>query len=148
MELLRSLFEEHRVLFGWLATASLVFLAISFFTLPWLIARLPADYFTRHGQERLAAERRASQRHRGVKLGVRVLRNTCGILIALSGVAMLVLPGQGIVAILIGLMLVDYPGKHRFERSFMARPWVHRPLNWLRKRVNRAPFTVPADSSA
>ncbi len=57
---------------------------------------------------------------------------------------MLVLPGQGILAILVGLMLIDYPFKHRFERWLIAKPAVHRPLNWLRRKVHREPFIVAA----
>ena len=143
IDFLRSLFEEYRVLFSWLAAASLVFLAVSLLALPWLIAQLPPDYFTAHGQKRLKDERRASRQHRWVKLSIRILRNASGVLIALSGIAMLVLPGQGIIAILVGLMLVDYPGKHSFEQRLMAKPWAHRPLNWLRAKVKREPFALP-----
>ncbi len=144
---LRALFDEHRVLFGWLTTASIALFAISLFALPWLIGRLPADYFTVEGQQRLTAERRSRRTHRWIKLLVRIARNVCGVLIALSGIAMLLLPGQGIIAIVVGLMLVDYPGKHRIERKLMAKPWVHRPLNWLRAKVKKEPFVVPAAST-
>lgn len=140
MTKLRGLFDEHRVLLGWLTTASIAFVVISLVALPWVIARLPADYFTVEGQQRLADERRNSPTHKWLKVLLHALRNVAGVLIALAGVAMLILPGQGIIAILVGLMLVDYPSKHRFERWLIAKPWVHKPLNWLRAKVSQPPF--------
>ena len=47
---------------------------------------------------------------------------------------MLVLPGQGILTILAGIMLLDFPGKHRLLRWIVAHPQVLRTLNWLRRR--------------
>lgn len=143
-ETLQSLFSEHRVLLGWLTTGSIVFLVVSIVGLPWLIARLPEDYFTADGQERIHRERRERNTHRVLAFLLHGLRNLAGVAVALAGVAMLVLPGQGILAILVGLMLIDYPFKHRFERWLIAKPAVHRPLNWLRRKVHREPFIIAA----
>jgi len=59
---------------------------------------------------------------------------------ALAGIAMLVLPGQGILAILGGIELMDFPGKYRLERWIVSRPAVLRSVNWLRRRMGRPPL--------
>jgi len=61
-----------------------------------------------------------------------------------AGIAMLVLPGQGVLTIVIGIMLLDFPGKYRFERSLAARRPVLRSINWLRRRANRPLLHVDA----
>jgi hypothetical protein len=60
----------------------------------------------------------------------------------LAGVAMLVLPGQGLLTLLMGFLLVDFPGKYRLERWLFARPIVRRPINWLRHRAGRVPLQL------
>jgi len=57
-----------------------------------------------------------------------------------AGIIMLVLPGQGIFTILIGIMLLNFPGKYRLERWIVARRPVLRSINWLRRRAGRAPL--------
>ena len=49
---------------------------------------------------------------------------------------MLVLPGQGLFTILIGLMLSNYPGKFYIEKRFIAIPSILKMINWLRKKTN------------
>jgi hypothetical protein len=56
---------------------------------------------------------------------------------------MLVTPGQGILTILVGLLLMNFPGKYRVERWLVTRPGVLRSLNRLRKRRGEPPFQVP-----
>ena len=63
----------------------------------------------------------------------------------LAGIAMLVLPGQGVLAILIGIMLLDVPGKYRFERWLVMRPPVWRAVAWLRTKAGKDPLTLRHD---
>jgi len=58
----------------------------------------------------------------------------------MAGIVMLVLPGQGILTIVIGLMLSNFPGKYRLERWLVMRPRVLRTINWLRQRSKRNPL--------
>jgi hypothetical protein len=60
---------------------------------------------------------------------------------------MLVTPGQGILTLLIGLMLMNFPGKYHVERWLVMRPGVMRGMNWLRARRGQALFDVPPDHS-
>lgn len=107
----------------------------SLLALPFLVARIPADYFTR--PRTLTAPGSAQW------LG-RVIKNLLGWLLLLIGVAMLILPGQGLLTIFAALILIDFPGKQRFERWFIQRPQVLRAMNSLRKRAHRPPFEFPS----
>ena len=73
----------------------------------------------------------------------RLGKNLLGLLIILVGVAMLLLPGQGILTILIGLMLLDFPGKRRLERRLVQQPSVWRALNWMRAKAHQPALEMP-----
>mgnify|MGYP005656431805 FL=1 len=55
---------------------------------------------------------------------------------------MLVLPGQGLFTIFIGLILSNYPGKYRLERKLIAIPSILKTVNWLRKKSNKDPLEI------
>ena len=105
---------------------------------PWLAVRLPADYFLRN-------ERRALWR-RGPLLPFQVLllvlKNILGVAFILIGIAMLVLPGQGLLTILIGLLLVNFPGKFQCERWLVSQKPVLNSINWLRQRYRREKLLI------
>ena len=65
-----------------------------------------------------------------------IIKNLIGYTLIIGGILMLVLPGQGLFTILIGLMLSNYPGKFYIERRFIAIPSVLKTINWLRKKSN------------
>lgn len=50
---------------------------------------------------------------------------------------MLFAPGQGILSLLVGIILCDFPGKHRVERKIIARPRVLSVINQIRARYKR-----------
>jgi hypothetical protein len=59
---------------------------------------------------------------------------------------MLVLPGQGLLAILVGVMLANFPGKYALERRIISRPAVARGVNRIREMAGRPPFELPPDA--
>ena len=103
--------------------------------IPWLILKMPADYFVRRHKPHV---------HRGL-LGwtVFLLRNLLATILIIVGIIMLVLPGQGLLTILIGIMVSTYAGKYRMERAIMRMPAVYRSVNWVRRRYNRPPILYP-----
>ncbi len=136
--------ESHQAWFWWLAAASLVMLLASPLVVGMFIVRLPADYFTdkrRHAAafwEQLGSWRPI----------VRVGKNVLGVLLVAAGFVMLVTPGQGVLTIVAGILLIDFPGKYRLERWLVTRPAVWRPINWLRRRNGCEPFHRPKNDSA
>ena len=69
-------------------------------------------------------------------------RNVIGIVLILAGIAMLVLPGQGVLTILAGLVLLHFPRKHEVMRWIVSRRAVLASANWVRHRAGRPPLVV------
>ena len=67
-------------------------------------------------------------------------KNTTGVVFIILGIAMLVLPGQGLLTIFIGIIFLNFPGKYRFERWLIQLRPVHRSVDWLRKRAGKKPL--------
>ncbi|RME33433.1 MAG: hypothetical protein D6786_07715, partial [Gammaproteobacteria bacterium] len=65
-------------------------------------------------------------------------------LFLLAGLIMLFTPGQGLLTMLVGLLLMNYPGKYRLERWLVTRPRVLETLNWIRARTGHPPLAAPA----
>ncbi|MCA9323094.1 MAG: hypothetical protein KDB53_20305 [Planctomycetes bacterium] len=106
----------------------------SLLAIPWIIARLPVDRF------QAAYQPPFRKRHPLLHVTILVVKNLVGGLLVVAGVAMLVLPGQGLLTMLIGLGLLDLPGKHRFERKLFDLRVIRKALNWLRRRAGRPEF--------
>ena len=129
----------HESVLLWLGALSVVTFVGTLVALPLVVARLPPDYFT-HAQR--PVHRRYAQ-STGARWLWRLGKNLLGLLIVLIGVAMLLLPGQGILTILIGLMLLDFPGKRRLERRLVQQPSVWRALNWMRAKAHQPALEMP-----
>jgi len=126
---------RNRQLFGWLFVGSVASLVLCALLLPVVILRLPPDYFSRSRAVEPAPRSLSGWLRR-------VTQNVLGVIFLLAGVAMLVLPGQGVLTILIGLMLVDFPGKRGLERRIVGRPTILRILNSMRARRSLPPLIV------
>ncbi len=108
-------------IFAFLATVIVV---------PVALVRMPGDYLSRP---------RPRRRH----VVVVVLKNVAGAILVLLGIAMLVLPGQGLLTLVLGLSLADFPGRRRFERFVITRPAVLKAINALRRRASQPPLKIP-----
>jgi len=139
IEQLWQMVEQHEGLLAGLAVFSVVALVGSALALPFLAARLPEDYFV--DQQRHTSSLR--QFHPVVYLLLRVAKNLVGWTLILAGIAMLVLPGQGLLTIIVGVILCDFPGKFRLERWIACRHGVMRAINWLRQRAGHGPMLAP-----
>ena len=110
----------------------------SLVVIPLLVVRIPTDYFIRDRGDPLALRTRFSV----LRLLGRILKNVLGFIFILMGIAMLVLPGQGLLTMLLGIMLMNFPGKHALERRLVQQRNVLRAINWVRARAKRPPLHV------
>ena len=107
--------RQHEDILWALGIFSIICFLVSLVVIPWLVIRLPRDHFVRRGRVPVQAVYSTRQ------MVWFVVKNTVGMVFVFTGVAMLVLPGQGILTILIGVGLMDFPGKHRFERMVLRQ---------------------------
>ena len=128
------LLARDRVL-AWMFGLSLGSLLLTVLLLPVLVAALPADYFT---------ATRSELRHARTpgRWLLRIGKNLVGVVFVLAGIAMLVLPGQGLLTILIGLLLLDFPGKRALERRLVARPALRAFLDGMRRKRGKPPLLL------
>jgi hypothetical protein len=105
----------------------------------WAVIRLPADYFTGKRRRPLGSWDEKPV----LRAILLVAKNLLGVLLLVAGVVMLLVPGQGLLSIAVALVLLDFPGKYRFERWLATRPAVWRSLNWLRKRAGHESLQKP-----
>jgi hypothetical protein len=99
-----------------------------------ILVKLPATYFREDHPRELWIERHAAVRIAGIigKNLLGALLVGLGIIMSLPGV-----PGQGILTILLGVMLLDFPGKRRLEYRLISQPSVLRAVNRLRHRFGK-----------
>jgi hypothetical protein len=130
-------FRQHETLLFWLTGLSIGSLVLTAILLPIVVLRLPSDYFVR--------EHRLGQGPRGWLDWVwHFGKNALGIVFVLAGIAMLVLPGQGLLTVLIGVLMLDFPGKRKLERKLIVRPRILALVNGLRARRGRPPLITEA----
>jgi hypothetical protein len=132
-------FRSHQALLWWLFAATVAMLVLTPAAVAWLVARMPADHFC----NRRRRESPWWQRHHVLGPLTFIVRNVIGAALLLAGLVMLFMPGQGLLTIAAGLVLIDFPGKRRLERWLATRPPVWRSLNWLRQKAGRQPLTRP-----
>jgi len=128
--------SSHQNLLVWSGLASIIIFIVSLLSLPLLVAKIPEDYFV--PKKRAGAPWK--DHFSGVSLLIFTVKNVIGYLLLFSGFLMLFLPGQGILTMLTGLLLMDYPGKFQLERKIALSPAVLSKLNWLREKANQPPL--------
>lgn len=107
--------------------------------IPFILVRLPPDYFD-HRRRRPWMD----GQHPALRLAARIAKNVLGIVFLLAGIAMLVLPGQGLLTMVIGISLMDFPGKRQLERKLIGKPAVLNAINAIRGKLGHPPLHDPS----
>ncbi|MFP4168253.1 MAG: PGPGW domain-containing protein [Desulfonatronovibrionaceae bacterium] len=136
-------FVEHAAASLSLAGVSLLMFLAALIVIPWAVVRLPADYFS---GERRPESFLGRRRFPVLWLLLQVVKNLAGAVLVAAGVAMLLLPGQGVLTILVGMMLMNFPGKFRLERWIVSRGPTLRIINYLRFRRGKPPLVLDSNS--
>lgn len=121
---------------AWIASAaiSIVLYAGVVIAIPVVLARLPADHFVRP--------------RRPPRALAKVIRAAVGAVFVAAGIAMLFLPGPGILTILLGLSIIGGDLADRVARRLIARPRVLDAINAVRRKRGKEPLLAPPDDSA
>jgi hypothetical protein len=113
-----------------------VALVVTVVILVAMLATLPANYF--RDDFTVTPLRNAGVLavvKRLIKNGIGLVLIVLGALLSLPGI-----PGQGVLTMLIGLMLVDFPGKRALEHKLVARRGVLETMNRVRAWLGRPPL--------
>ena len=125
--------------FVWIIVFSVVTFVASIAVTVFVLIKLPDTYFkASHGREFWV------ERHPALRWGGLVVKNLLGAFLVLLGVVMSLpgVPGQGVLTILLGVMLLDFPGKRGLELKLVSRPKVLRTINRIRQRFGRTPLQL------
>lgn len=136
---LNFLFEiivPYKDLIIWLGLISMVIFFFSLLSIKWLVGMIPEDYFIRNGASKTKSNNPV------LWYFVLIFKNLFGYALIFGGIMMLILPGQGLFTIIIGLLLSNYPGKYKIEKKVIGIPSVLKSINWLRKKTNKPPIKI------
>lgn len=133
---LRDWFLSHETLVWWTGSLSLALLVIGAVLAPLIVLRLPEDYLSREWPD---DRRTFASRTTGGKF-LAVGRNLLGGLFVLAGIIMLVMPGQGLISIIVGLGLLNLPRKRQLMQRLVGQKQVLRTIDRFRNKFGRPPL--------
>ena len=131
-----EIFNVYKNLILWFGSISLFVFLFSLLSIKWLVSLIPEDYFINKKDSKIKTNNIL------IWYIVLILKNLIGYSLILGGIMMLVLPGQGLFTIIIGLMMSNYPGKYSIEKKFIAIPTILKSINWLRRKSNKPPIRI------
>ena len=139
MEMLTPLIDFFEAYGWWVAIGSVAMFVISLASMPFIVAQIPADYFTHHGRHRMSQ----SNHHPIIRLLLAGFKNMLGAILLVAGFIMLFTPGQGLLSILFGLMIMNYPGKYQLECWIIRKPAIFNVVNSMRAKQDKEPLLPP-----
>lgn len=77
-----------------------------------------------------------------VRWSAKIVKNIIGALLVVAGIIMIFGPGPGLLTILLGIVMLDIPGKRPLEASIIKRPAVLTAVNNLRSRYKKPPLVI------
>lgn len=124
----------------WFAVSSVVMFVGTLIAIPIILMRLPADYFdTRIPRPWM------ENHHPLLRVLGHIVKNVVGAIFLFAGFLMLFLPGQGVLTMLIGLSLIEFPGKRRVEAKIVGQSAVLNTINAMRAKFGKPPLIIAPD---
>lgn len=133
LDLFFNFIEPYQDYFYWVAIASAILFVIGVIATPFLLGLIDEDYFIKQKNYKFQIN--------GFLHGLRIIvRTLIGLILLIAGLIMLFTPGQGLLSIVIGLSMMEFPGKHRLEWKLIQHEPTYKALNWLRNKAGKPPF--------
>lgn len=123
-----------------LTAASVIGFIGSLVVIPWILIRLPSDYFDMRVPRHWMKDHHPVLRIIGL-----VIKNILGIVFLMAGFLMLFLPGQGVLTMLIGISFMDFPNKRKLEARIVGQPALLKAINAMRQKFDKPPLTLSPD---
>lgn len=123
----------------WASAGFVASLIVSLVVVTLIVVKLPATFFLDSHERGLWIDQ-----HPVIRWSGRVLKNFAGICLVLLGLFLSVpgIPGQGLLTVFIGLILLDFPGKRRLELAIIRRPRIKATLDRVRARFGQPPLQL------
>ena len=104
-----------------------------------ILVKLPANHFAKSRKTKFWSGPRPAI-HAAKVIG----KNIAGLLLVALGVVLSLpgVPGQGLLTILLGVMLLDFPGRDRLEQKLLSKPSIVNTINRLRGRFGKPPLEL------
>jgi len=117
----------------------LLSLTVSFAAIAIVMIKIPPHYFASHYERDFLPDSPWL-----VRWGAVILKNILGVFLILLGIVLSLpgVPGQGILTILLGLIMLDIPGKRPIEARIIQRPTVLAAINKLRAKYDKPPLEM------
>lgn len=117
----------------------LISFAFSFLAIGIVMVKIPENYFSPHYQQDFLPNSPWL-----VRWGAVIAKNVFGVFLILLGVVLSLpgVPGQGVLTILLGLIMVDIPGKRPLEARIIKRPTILAAINDLRAKYKKPPLVM------
>jgi hypothetical protein len=129
--------QQNGELLGCLGVASVVTFLGTIAAVPAFLVVLPTDYLSKEARP-ISATWPAP-----LRWTYRVVKNVIAGALLLAGIAMLVLPGQGLLTMFVALIIADIPGKRPTLRRILGRHSVFERVNRLRAKFGKPPLSHP-----
>src|SRR5215212_4952371 len=121
----------------WMSVFTILTIVVSYGTIVIGMIKIPADYFSSSYAKEIK-----SDKHFSIRWTALIIKNIIGFLLIIAGIIMLFTPGPGVPTILLGLIMMDIPGKRPLEARLINRPMVLSAVNDLRARYNKPPLIM------
>jgi hypothetical protein len=104
-----------------------------------ILVNIPADHFSNSDRKKLWSDRHATIRILGI-----IGKNILGLLLVALGIVLSLpgVPGQGLLTVLLGIMLLDFPGRAKLEQKLLRKPSIINTINRLRHRFHKPPLQL------
>jgi hypothetical protein len=131
--------RNHPEVWGWIALISFSLVVIYAGVLILAVIRMSPDYFSAPSP----APGTFRQRFPIFRLIVKILKTFLGLVLLIAGIAMLILPGQGLLTIAVAISFLEFPGKRKLLSAIVRRGGVMNTLNTIRRKAGKEPLLSP-----
>ena len=123
---------QFTVQFWWIISGSLILILSVLIIVPFVLIKLPVDYFS--CKENSGIINKLAFPYNLILV---VIKNGTGFILVCFGVILLFIPGQGLLTIFAGLMLMNFPGKRNLELHIVRKKPVLNAINWIRSKAGK-----------
>lgn len=117
----------------------LLSLTVSTIAVAFVMIKIPPEYFSKTHKREFMTDKPWL-----VRWGAVIAKNVLGVVLIGLGILLSLpgVPGQGFLTILLGLIMLDIPGKRPLEAKIISRPKVLSAINSLRAKYNKPPLIL------